>query len=384
MIYKTITVKKILDSRGKATIETEINGNFASVPSGASIGSFEAKPVFADIAIKNILNIIAPELLEKPILEPKEFDKMLIKLDGTFDKSRLGANAILSLSLANTRLNAKINNLPLYKYINKIVLFETEIKPPRILANFFHGGKHSKNKDVFQEYLVIPKIKSIAKQLDIIKTIFKEINKKIDPAGDEGGFVPETNNFEEPFGILSNIVNKLGLNNKLDFGVDVALSSSSRIKVYVNTYLDLVGKYPIIYIEDPFKENDFKNFTELNLKIKSFCENTEKQKILIVGDDLTVTNKERLEKAIKEKSINSIIIKPNQIGTITETLETARVAHENNIEIIVSHRSGETVDNFISDLAYGIGAWGAKIGNLAQKERLSKYNRLVEIEKELN
>jgi len=377
--YKTITVKKILDSRGKDTIEVELNGEISSVPAGASTGSFEAKPVSANKAIDNILNIIAPEFLEKPILEPKEFDEMLIKLDGTFDKSRLGANAILSLSLANTRLNAKINNLPLYKYINKIALFESEFQAPHILANFFHGGKHSKNKDVFQEYLVIPKTRNIAEQLGIIKTIFKEIDKNMDPEGDEGGFVPETDNFEKPFGILINIVNKLGLSDKVDFGADVALSSSSGINVTVDTYIELAKKYPIYYIEDPFKENDFKSFAKLLSRLK-----LDNKKVLVTGDDLTVTNKERLEKAIENKAINGIIVKPNQIGTLTETLEACRIARENGIEIIVSHRSGETVDNFISDLAYGIGAWGAKIGNLAQKERLSKYNRLLEIEKELS
>ena len=378
-MYRTIKVKKIADSRGKDTIEVELNGEIASVPAGASTGSFEAKPVSADKAVENILNIISPKLLEKHIMEPKEFDELLINLDGTKDKSRIGANAILAMSLANARLNAKKADLQLYQYINKIAPFKSETRSPHILANFFHGGKHSKNKDVFQEYLVIPKTRNIAEQLGIIKTIFKEIDKNMDPEGDEGGFTPETDNFEKPFSILSDVVKKLNLQNKVLFGVDVALSSSSGINVTVDTYIELAKKYPIDYIEDPFKENDFKSFAKLLSRLK-----LDNKKVLVTGDDLTVTNKERLKKAIAKKSINAIIIKPNQIGTLTETLEACRIARENGIEIIVSHRSGETVDNFISDLAYGIGAWGAKIGNLAQKERLSKYNRLLEIEKELS
>ncbi|MEK9147562.1 MAG: hypothetical protein AAB593_01485, partial [Patescibacteria group bacterium] len=306
-MYKTITVKKISDSRGKDTIEVEINGSIASVPAGASIGNFEAKFVSANKAVENILNIIAPAFLEKPIIEPKEFDEILIKLDGTENKSRLGANAILAMSLANARLNAKIVGLPLYKYINKISTFKAEIKSPRILANFFHGGMHSINKNIFQEYLVIPKTRNIAEQIKIIRTIFKEIDENMDPAGDEGGFTPKADNFENPFEILKKVVNKLGLDNKVDFGTDVALSSASGIDVTVNTYIDLVKKYPIIYIEDPFKEDDFENFALLRAKLQSVTE----LPIMVVGDDLTVTNPERLKKAIKIKAINSIIIKPN-------------------------------------------------------------------------
>ena len=395
---KKILSREIFDSRGNPTIETIIttaNGVSAhsSVPSGASTGSHEAIELrdggnrFSGLgifgAIKNINEIIAPIIIGKDVRSQNEIDQIMLKLDGTENKSRLGTNAILSISLTVARLAAKIEEKELYEYLNSISNLNKSIAMPKLYVNLINGGKHTKSKLAFQEYMAVFEN---SEQDEIFENIFKvqkELREQISGGlGDEGGFIMNTENIEAPLLILKNTLIKLDLQDKVKLAMDVAASSFYKDNKYLlqekeidskellEVYKNLVNTYDILSIEDPFEENDFISFSNITKELKD---------TLIIGDDLTVTNKNLLAKAIENKSITGIIIKPNQIGTLTEVFETVKLAQENNIKCIVSHRSGETNDDFIADLAVGIGAYGIKLGAMQRGERIAKYNRLEEI-----
>jgi len=408
-IYKKSKIKKIqareiLDSRGNPTVEvdltTELGVFRASVPSGASKGKYEAVELRDGRrryrgrgvlkAVNNVNEIIAPKLIGKDPTQQKEIDDLLIKLDGTKNKSKLGANAILGVSMAICRAGAAAKNLSFWDHIKQLF----EIGSPSIpqpCFNVINGGIHAGSELDFQEFMVVPRLNSFSENLRIGTEIYhqlkeilaKKFGKQAINVGDEGGFAPPVRAPEEALDLIMEAVEKAGYQNKIKIILDVAASQFYQGGKYkmktgvftteglLNYYLDLIQKYPIIGLEDPFSEEDWEGWKML------------KSKILIIGDDLTVTNPDRIKLAQKRKACNGIIIKPNQIGTITETIEAVKLAKSYNWKVIVSHRSGETCDDFIADLAVGISADFIKAGAPARGERVAKYNRLLEIESTL-
>lgn len=390
MKIKSIKAHPTLDSRGEWTIEVHLktqNGveSVATVPQGKSTGSYEATYILPISAVKNIQKIIEPALIGVHVGNQKLIDHILNKLDGTKTKSRLGANAILGVSVAVLKAAAKAHNLPLWKYIARHLDIRTNPKNfPRLYVNVINGGLHTKNNLDFQEYLIIPKSRKIKESVQISLNFYQNLknylSQNYDPGstglGDEGGFAPNLKNNLEPFEILSQVALKNYSKNQFDFGLDAA---ASNIKISVpelfKIYLELRIKFNLFYLEDPFKEDDFKNFKKILERLG--------KSTLITGDDLTTTNLERMKKAYTNKSINAIIIKPNQIGSVTETLTAIDQAKKWGWKVIVSHRSGETEDDFIADLAFGAEADGLKLGAPARGERIAKYNRLLEIASEI-
>ena len=416
---KSINSREIIDSRGIPSVEAEIEteqGIFrASVPSGASKGKYEAvelrdneKRYFGKgvlKAIKNINEIINPELRGKDVSNQKEIDGILIELDGTKNKSKLGANAILAVSLACCRAGAAAKNLSLYKYISQIyggrvsVKF-TEVGSPIALPipcfNILEGGVHAGNDLNIQEFMIIPEMENFKENLRTGSEIYhflKEIltrkfGKQARNLGDEGGFAPSLKKTREALDLIMEACKEAGYEKKMKIGLDCAASQFSRDKKYnfegknfsgeklLNFYQDLIKEYPILFLEDPFSQDDWPNWQKLTSGLSS-------SKIMVVGDDLTVTNPERIKEAHKKGACNGIILKPNQIGTVTETITAANLAKEFGFKTIVSHRSGETCDDFIADLAQGLGADFIKTGAPARGERVIKYNRLLRIEEEL-
>ena len=381
----------------------------ASVPSGASTGKHEAcelrdndmnrlsgKGVLK--AVDNVNVEISKFLLGKK-LDQKILDESLIKLDGTKNKSRLGANAILSVSLAFARASANEKGIELYEHLANMYL-ENENKRnyeiPEPTFNVINGGKHSDSGLSFQEFLLIPtEFKTVKTKVEAVNKIITSLKDQLlkdgesVTTGDEGGFAPKLSSNEKALKYLENAITSAGYDtNQVELGIDVAASTFFKDNLYViegkkataldmlEMYENLCAQHKIISIEDGLQEEDFKGFTEMTKVLGN--------KINIVGDDLTVTNVELIKKAIEHKSINTLLIKPNQIGTLSETFEAIRMAKENNIKIFVSHRSGETEDSFISDLAVAVGADFIKAGAPTKPERIAKYNRLIDIEKEIN
>ena len=401
---RKIKAREILDSRGNPTIEVDLitnQGLFqASVPSGVSKGKYEAVEKKAKIAVNNVNKIIAPKLKGKNPVKQKEIDNLMIKLDGTKNKSKLGANAILAVSMAVCRAGAKSTNLPLYRYISRLSRGRTSTKlslpAPSVLL--IEGGAHAGNELDFQEFMIVPQIKPFSKNLQIAAEIYQEIKKIIKQkyidlainVGDEGGFAPPARVPEEALNLILKAAKNLGYQNKIKIILDVASSQfftddKYKMKFGVFTsegllryYSDLIQKYPISGLEDPFSEEDWEGWKKIKSKVKS-----QKSKVLIISDDLLATNPERIKAAFSKKACNAIILKPNQIGTITETIEAGRLAKSYGWKVMVSHRSGETCDDFISDLSVGIGADFIKAGAPARGERVAKYNRLLRIEEEL-
>jgi len=416
----SIKAREILDSRGNPTVEVNLSTDYgisqASVPSGASKGKYEAvelrdggkryggKGVLK--AIKNINKIIAPKLKGKDSTQQREIDNLMIKLDGTENKSRLGANAILAVSMAVCRAGAQAKNLPLYRHINQLFRGPssgklTEARPLAILPcfNVIEGGAHAGNELDFQEFMIVPQGKIFSKKLQIASEIYQELKnlikkKYIDLAinvGDEGGFAPPVRVPEEALNLISTAAKNLGYQNKIKIILDVAASQffkngKYKMKIGVFTrdgllryYEKLIKNYPILGLEDPLAEDDWEGWEKLISNSQFLI-----SKPLVISDDLTVTNPERIKLAYKKKACNAIIIKPNQIGTITEAIVAAKLAKSFGWKIMVSHRSGETCDDFISDLAVGIGADFIKSGAPARGERVAKYNRLLKIEKEIH
>ena len=395
-----LTAHSILDSRGEWTIEVELatsdsprysSGGAgkrhvkASVPHGKSRGSFESHFVTPNIAVLNVEKVIAPKLKKFDVLRQRDIDSFLIELDGTPMKSRLGANATLGVSVACLKAGAATKNLPLWKYIKKLAghsASKRETKP-RLFANMINGGLHAGNNLRFQEYLVIPKAKTFTEATQNIAKLYKSLKDYLEWSkgrgatniGDEGGFAPDFADGLEPFEILAKAAKNAGLRSKIDFGLDAAATDAglSAAKL-TEIYKAMVKRFNLYYLEDPFGENDFNSFATLRRTLP--------RHVLVAGDDLTVTNLERMEMAHDAGSVNAVIIKPNQIGTVTEALDAVRKAKDWGWTVVVSHRSGETNDDFIADFAVGVSADGLKLGAPARGERIAKYNRLLQIERE--
>jgi enolase len=396
MKISSLSGRPILDSRGQWTVEVSLtlqNGVHAtaSVPQGKSTGATEARALPAAAAVRNINTTIATRIIHKDFFDQAAVDEFLVRLDGTPGKSRLGANAILAISIAFLRATARTKKIPLWKHIRDV--YGIWVDPtattlyPRLFMNVVNGGLHAGNNLHFQEYLIIPRSRTFRESIDIGTAIYHALGMALVRAkgsgasnlGDEGGFAPNFKNDLEPFKMLRAVAKKLKLDKKIDFGIDAAatdIKGPSRQQLN-NAYKKLIKEYAPLYIEDPFSENDFKNFATFMAANAGTGANV-KSKLWIAGDDLTTTNTDRMELA--KKSVNAIIIKPNQIGTITETLNAVRLARQYRWAVIVSHRSGETNDDFIADLAYGVAADGFKLGAPARGERVAKYNRLLEIE----
>jgi len=403
----SIKANQVFDSRGNPTIESEIcleDGCKASaiVPSGASTGSHEAFEL-RDIdnkkflgrsvlkAVEKVNGEISKALVGLSAKDQKKIDKILIELDGTKQKKRLGANTILSVSLALSKVVAISKNIPLYKNIGSGKTL------PLPLMNIINGGSHANNSLRIQEFMIRPdKAKTFKEAVNICFLVINKLRtlisgKKLSTSlGDEGGFAPSLSNNEEAIELILKAVDDSGFKAGSDISIclDVAANELYKEKKYavnsskfissdktIEYYLDLIKKYPIKSIEDPFFEDDWEawiNFTKLANK-----------KVQLVGDDLFVTNKERLIKGINSKAANTVLIKPNQIGTLSETIEVINLAHENNYKTIISHRSGDSEDTFIADLAVATQSSQIKSGSLARSERVAKYNRLLRIEDEL-
>ena len=393
---KIINVKgrQVFDSRGTPTVEAEVilqDGSVGTsiVPSGASTGRYEAhelrdknkdylnKSVFD--AVNNINNKISKSLINKNSINQNEIDKILINLDGTENKSNIGANAILAVSIANLKAAAKFSKKEIYRYINK------ETKPifftPYPLMNIINGGAHANNSLEIQEFMIRPDgAKSFKECMQMSFLVIQNLKKNLEDkkistsVGDEGGFAPSLDSDEEAIEVIMKSISSAGFQAGKDISIclDVAANELKKPKS-VEYFLELSKKYPIKSIEDPFSEDDWVSWNKLTQKIG----------IQIVGDDLFVTNKKRLDKGIKEKSANSILIKPNQIGTVSETLETILLAQNSGFKTIISHRSGDSEDTFIADLAVATHSSQIKTGSLARSERVAKYNRLLRIEEEL-
>jgi enolase len=403
MKISSLNARPILDSRGQWTVEVSLtlqNGirATASVPQGKSTGATEAHALPAAAAVRNINATIATRIIHKDFFDQAAVDEFLVRLDGTATKSRLGANAILAVSIAFLRATAHTKKLPLWKHIRDV--YGVWVDPtatalhPRLFMNVVNGGLHAGNNLHFQEYLIIPKTRTFRESIDIGMAIYHALGTALvrvkgpgaSNLGDEGGFAPNFKNDLEPFQMLRAVAKKLKLDKKIDFGLDAAATDVKGLTrtQLGNAYKKLIKEYEPLYIEDPFGENDFKNFaaiTAANIAANGTRgAKSGSAKLWIAGDDLTTTNTDRMELAHAKKSINAIIIKPNQIGTITETLNAVRLAREYRWAVVVSHRSGETNDDFIADFAYGVAADGFKLGAPARGERVAKYNRLLEIE----
>lgn len=413
---ESIKAMQVFDSRGNPTVEVCVrleNGieGIASVPSGASTGSFEAvelrdgdmqtyNGLSVQKAVENVNKKISKVLIGTNVYNQLEIDEKMIDLDGTVNKSKLGANSILGVSLAVARAAANSLHLPLYKYIGGI---NGKIMPMPMM-NVLNGGRHANNNLNIQEFMIVPvgarNFKEIMQMGVEVYKVLKEILKKKNlttSVGDEGGFAPNLNNDEEAIEILLEAINEAGYKEKKDFEIALDMASTEmhlaakkinkegyyfwktdeyKTKAEMIDYIiDLVNKYPIYSVEDGLAEEDWKAWKELTKKIGN--------KVQLVGDDLFVTNPERLNKGVKEEVANAILIKPNQIGTLTETLETIRLAKKNNYKTIISHRSGETEDTFISDLAVAVNAMQIKTGAPCRTDRIAKYNRLLNIEEEI-
>lgn len=412
---KKIKAREILDSRGFPTIEVEIvlDNNikaWASVPSGASIGKYEAhelrdgdnkrylgKGVLK--AVNNVNKVIAPKLRGNDPKNQKIIDELMIKLDKTKNKSKLGANAILGVSLAVARAAAISLNKPLYLYLRQ--KFFKNLKGwnfPVPMMNIINGGVHADFSSDVQEFMILPQQKNVKEAVRCGVEIFHVLGKilksrkYIITKGDEGGYAPRLKNNEQALDLIMQAINKAGYSkNIVKLAIDVAASQlyNKKEDTYqlkklkkkyskselINWYKDIIKKYPIISIEDGLDETDWDGWQELTRVLG--------KRINIVGDDLFVTNIEKLKQGIKSKVANSILIKPNQIGTLTETINCIKLAKKKAYKVIISHRSGETADDFITDLAVACQADYLKAGSLARGERVIKYNRLMEIKEEV-
>jgi enolase len=434
MRIQSIFAREILDSRGNPTIETKIildNGMVAkaSVPSGASTGVHEAYELRdQDIkrynglgvlkAVKNVEEIIAPKLKGVNIEDQEKIDQIMIDLDGTENKKNLGANAILSVSLAATRAAALASNQELYLYLHSTFNFSLlTFNLPVPCFNIFNGGKHADTNLDFQEFMIIPltggnpltpnpspilgsrESGTLASQVQMGSEIFHELGRVLKKVGldtdvgNEGGYAPNIHSSIQAIEFILAAAKNVGYEPGKDVGLGIDVGSSGLYNpktkkyifkldnaVFANTtlvglYHEWLKKYPIVLLEDGLAEDDWEGWRELTKELGS--------EMMLVGDDLFVTNINRLRQGIKENVANTVLIKPNQIGTLTETIACVKLAQKHNYKIMISHRSGETNDDFIADLAVAVGADYIKAGSLCRGERLAKYNRLMEIEKNI-
>ena len=407
MRITNIKAREILDSRGNPTVEVDVTleNNMkarAAVPSGASTGEREAlemrdndKNRFGGKgvlnAVKNVNERIKPVIVGMDVFDQYSIDTAMLELDGTKTKSNLGANAILGVSMACLKAAAKAKNMPLYKYVGE----GTTLPVP--MMNILNGGAHADNKLDFQEFMIIPQRDTIHERVRVGSEVFHALKKVLNErklstgVGDEGGFAPDLNSNTEGFELIMEAIKKAGYDPGKDvkLAIDVAASEFYKDGKYnlvgegrslttdelIDFYKELVSKYPIISIEDPVDENDWEGFAKITRELGD--------KIQLVGDDLFVTNKECLQKGIDMKAGNAILLKVNQIGSITETLETIKLAKENGYKTIISHRSGETEDTTIADLAVGLDLGQIKTGSMSRTDRICKYNQLMRIEEEL-
>ena len=405
---KSVKGRQVFDSRGNPTVEAEVfldNGVSATAicPSGASTGAFEAHELrdqdnnkflgkSVNTAVENINNKISPELKDVNSDDQSKLDNMLLKLDGSENKTNLGANSTLAVSLANAKCSALSNKQSLFKNLGN------SYSLPIPLMNIINGGAHADNDLNIQEFMIRPDsaknfMDAIEKCFLVIQNLKKLLKSKkmLTNVGDEGGFAPSINTNEEALELIVQAIDKSKLKPGNDIVICLDVAANELIndkgeycvqsKNFVNTdavinyYEKITSNYPIKSIEDPFAEDDWKSWQKITSSIGN--------KVQIVGDDLFVTNTKRLEKGVKEKSANSILVKPNQIGTLTETLEVIDMAKKANFNTIISHRSGDTEDTFIADLAVATMSSQIKTGSLARSERVSKYNRLLRVEEEL-
>ena len=407
---------QILDSRGNPTVQVKVTlesgeEGVAMVPSGASTGSFEAvelrdgdmqnyNGLGVSKAVENVNKRIAKTIIGENVFDQKYIDDQMIKLDGTPNKSKLGANAILGVSLAIARAGANSLKMPLYQYIGGI----NSYKMPLPMMNILNGGKHANNNLNIQEFMIVPvgadSFKEMLQMCVEVYKVLKEVLKKKGLAtsvGDEGGFAPDLENDEEAIELILEAIGKAGFKDGKDFKLALDIASTEmheaakkinkegyyfwKTSIYktkaemIDYIVELASKYPIMSIEDGLAEEDWKSWKELTKRIGD--------KIQLVGDDLFVTNPKRLQNGIDEKVANAILIKPNQIGTLTETLETINLAKENGYNTVISHRSGETEDTFIADLAVALNTGQIKTGAPCRTDRVCKYNRLLNIENEM-
>ncbi len=404
-----IVSRQIFDSRGNPTVETDVhlsNGVIgrASVPSGASTGkneafelrdnnkSYHGKSVMK--AVKNVNTSILDTLSGYDVLEQEHIDNTLIELDGTPNKKRLGANAILSVSLACADAASKYLNIPLYKYLGGSRAF----RMPTPMLNIINGGAHANNNLSFQEFMIIPiKCNTFTECIKKSNEVFHSLKKILEQknistaVGDEGGFAPNLKNEDEACSLIKEAISKSGYKLGKDFflSLDVAASEFYKNKKYkliseknsfssdqfTDFLVNLCNKYSIISLEDPFAEDDWNSWQKFN--------NSNGHKIQIVGDDIFTTNIKLISKGIKMKAANSVLIKVNQIGTLTETMRAIELAQMNGLETVISHRSGETENTFISDLSVATNSGQIKTGSMSRSDRVSKYNQLIRIEEML-
>lgn len=410
MKIKKIEAYEVIDSRGNPTVECKVtleNGVVASaiVPSGASTGEREALELRdggnrfhgkgVTKAVNNVNKIIAKALVNKDVSKQRELDDIMFKLDGTEFKTNLGANAILSVSLAIAKANAKNKNIPLYKSLGKGTTL------PMPMMNVINGGAHADSNVDFQEYMIMPVgAKTFFEAMQMASETFMELKKVLKSmhyptaVGDEGGFAPNFKNNEQPLEAIITAIKNAGYEPKKDIAIamDVAASEfyNPDTKKYdlkksqggslttdqmIEWYSELIKKYPIISIEDPLGENDWAGWAKITKKLG--------KKIQLVGDDVFVTNPKILAEGIKKGVANAILIKLNQIGTLSETLDTIKLAKENGYNTIISHRSGESEDTFIADLAVAVDAGQIKSGSISRTDRVAKYNQLIRIERDL-
>jgi len=406
-----IRAREILDSRGNPTLRTKVqlqsgSTGKASVPSGASKGKFEALELRDEDpsrylgkgvlkAVANVNSLIAPELIGLDALSQNEIDEKLIKLDGTLLKKRLGANALLSVSMAVAQAASQALKMPLYAYLGK----RTDYRLPVPLINILNGGSHADNNVDFQEFMIVPAgspafSEAIRMSVEIFHHLKKILQKKgyNTGVGDEGGFAPDLKSNEEALELILESVHKSGCKAGRDIylALDVAASefyqdhkyvfkksggSEKTTEQMIELYQRLVQKYPIISIEDGLAEDDWEGWKVMTNRLG--------RKAQLVGDDIFVTNLEKLEKGAAQGIGNSILIKLNQIGTLSETIKTVSRAQQEGYSTIISHRSGETEDTFIADLSVALNSGQIKTGSVCRSERVAKYNRLLEIEEEL-
>lgn len=402
MEITALWAREILDSRGNPTIEvdifTENAFGSAAAPSGASTGIHEAVELRdgdyrylgkgVRKAVNNVNHVIAPAIVGMD-LNQETIDKKLIQLDGTKDKSKLGANAIVATSMAVMKAAAASEGKMVHEYLGGNTL-------PHAMFNIINGGQHAGNQLAIQEFMIIPEAESFTERLRMASEIYhilgsqlvKKYGRSARNVGDEGGFAPSISNTYEALDAISVAVEEAGYHQSCGFAIDSAATSfcDKSKRTYqidekklseddlIDYYVDLTKTYPIISIEDPFDEESFGAFATLKKELSN---------IQIVGDDLVVTNVLRIKKAIEEESMNALLLKINQVGTITETMAAVKVCREHNLSIVVSHRSGETEDSFIADFCVGIDSGQIKTGAPARGERTSKYNQLLRLEERI-
>ncbi|MFW5853605.1 MAG: phosphopyruvate hydratase [Patescibacteria group bacterium] len=401
-IIKKLHARQIIDSRSSPTIEVDIvlesgaRGR-AAVPAGASTGETEAVEKRDEEAnyyhgrgVKNAVttatNVIAPKIINQE-LDQEALDLLLINLDGTDNKNKLGANTILAVSLAFAQAQATAQQIPLYK----LFLKEQSIVPPRAMFNILNGGAHTNNGLAFQEFMVMPKLDSWANNLRCGVEIYNSLKKILETknystaVGDEGGFSPHLENNRQALDLILTAGQKAGYRPEIDFELTLDIAANSFFKEgqyqtdnqkldrlnFIDQLIDTATTYPIYSIEDPLVENDLEGFAILNQKLAN--------QTIIIGDDLTVTSAVKIKEAAENQAISGVIIKPNQIGTVTETIKAVYTAKKHNLQTIVSHRSGETEDISIAHLAIGLQAPLIKFGAPARGERTAKYNEISRI-----